>query len=102
MTTATTDIAPNIKPGKRKKRLPQLFRKNLVAGIELIADDIFEGVGGKDYLAALFANKVLGDRSSRKGGSEVDTTIHKGAGKYSKRRYRIKKKGGGKYEVERA
>lgn len=102
MTTATTDIAPNVKPGKGKKRLPQLFRKNLVAGLELVVDDIFEGVGGKDYLAALFANNVLGDRSSRKGGPEVKTTIHKGAGKYAKRRYRIKKKAGGKYEVERA
>jgi hypothetical protein len=102
MTTTTTAIAPNVKTGKRKRRLPQIFRTRLVAGLEMIADDIFEAVGGKDYIAALFANNVLGDRSSRKGGSEVKTTIHKGAGKYAKRRYRIKKKGGGKYEVERA
>ena len=47
MTTATTDIAPNVKPGKKKKRLPELFRKNLVAGLDLVVDDVVEGVGGK-------------------------------------------------------
>jgi hypothetical protein len=102
MTTSTTCIAPNVKPGKKRKRLPQLFRKSLVAGIELIVDDILEGVGGKDYLAALFANGVLGERSSRKGGPKVPETIHRGAGKYSKRKYRITKEGGGEYKVERA
>ena len=101
MTTNTGSIATNVGTRPKRKRVPQLFRKNLVAGIELIVDDIFEGVGGKDYLAALFANGVLGERTSKKGGPDVPETIHRGAGKYSKRKYRVVKQGGGEYEVKR-
>lgn len=102
MTTCSTDVAPSFKRKKRKGWiLPRMFKGNLTAAVEEIADEVFEGVGGKDYLAALFANGVLGDRTGKKGGPEVKSTVHKGAGKYARRKYRVKKLGGGKYDVER-
>lgn len=103
MTTCSTDVAPSFKPKKKRKgwSLPRMFKGNLTAAAEEIAAEVFEGVGGKDYLAALFANGVLGDRSSKKGGPEVSSTVHRGKGKYARRRYRIDKLGGGQYDVER-
>jgi hypothetical protein len=99
MTTTCGDVAPNVKPKKKKPALPVMLRTTLHAGEELI-DDVLEGIGGKDYLAALFANGVLGKRTSKKGGPEVERTTHKGAGKYADRKYRIIKNGG-EYEVKR-
>jgi len=83
---------------KKKKKDVELA---LAASIDELTDVVIEGVGGKDYLAALFANNVLGDRISKKGGPAVKATTHEGSGKYADRKYRIRKLDNGKYEVHR-
>jgi hypothetical protein len=100
MTTTSSDVAPNVKPKKKRPIMPTMFKGQVLHAGEDLIDDVLEGVGGKDYLAALFANGVLGKRTSKKGGPEVERTTHKGEGKYSDRKYRIIKNGG-EYEVKR-
>lgn len=104
MTTCASDVAQNVKP-KKKRQMPRMFSANLRAAVEDSADEFveafLEGTGGKDYLAALFANGVLGKRTSKKGGPEVESTVHRGEGKYADRKHRVTKLGGGQYKVER-
>jgi hypothetical protein len=77
--------------GKGKKK-----EQALAAGEEEV-QWVLEAKGGKKYLSALFAAGVLGKRTSKPGKS----TVHKGAGKYARRSYRITKMGGGEYSVKR-